>query len=94
MDTSCAPFSCGNFTAITYPFWSVNTQPKYCGHPEFRLDRQNGSLTMEIKSQKFHIIYLNQTSKILRIVRIYLFGYKSLAMHSCPKKYINVNIDL
>jgi hypothetical protein len=49
---------------------------------------------MEIKSHKFHILYLNQTSEVLRIVRINLLGYKSLAMHFCPKKYINVNIDL
>jgi hypothetical protein len=93
MDTSCAPLSCGNFKPITYPFWSLNTQPNYCGHPLFKLDCQNGSLTMEIKSQKFHIIYLNQTSKILRIARIDLFGYTSLAQHSCPKKYIDVTID-
>ena len=91
---SCAPFSCGDFTNISYPFWSVNNQSSYCGHPNFKLDCEHGNLTIEIKSQKFHIIDINQTSQVLRIARLDLWSYHDDAIASCPKKYINVTLDL
>ncbi|KAK2397486.1 Protein kinase superfamily protein [Trifolium repens] len=91
---SCAPFSCGNFTNISYPFWSVNNQPSYCGHPNFMLDCQKNNLTIDIKSQKFHIIDINQTSQVLRIARLDLWSYNDTSIAPCPKKYINVTIDL
>ncbi|XP_024641571.1 LEAF RUST 10 DISEASE-RESISTANCEUS RECEPTOR-LIKE PROTEIN KINASE-like 2.8 isoform X2 [Medicago truncatula] len=90
---SCAPFSCGNFTNISYPFWSINNQQNYCGHPNFKLDCEHGNLTIEIKSQKFHIIDINQTSQVLRIARLDLWSYDSATIASCPKKYINVTLD-
>ncbi|CAJ2637060.1 unnamed protein product [Trifolium pratense] len=90
---SCAPFSCGNFTNISYPFWRVDKQPSYCGHPNFKLDCEN--LTIEIKSQKFRIIDINQTSQLLRIARMDLWSYDHDGIiASCPKKYINVTLDL
>ncbi|KEH26986.1 wall-associated receptor kinase carboxy-terminal protein [Medicago truncatula] len=91
---SCAPFSCGNFTNVSYPFWSVNNQPSYCGHPNFNLDCEHGNLTIEIKSQKFHIIDINQTSRLLRIARLDLWSNDAATIVSCPKKYIIVNLDL
>ncbi|XP_045792648.1 LEAF RUST 10 DISEASE-RESISTANCE LOCUS RECEPTOR-LIKE PROTEIN KINASE-like 2.1 isoform X2 [Trifolium pratense] len=94
MYASCAPFDCGNFSNISYPFWSFNIQPSYCGHPNFKLDCQHGNLTIDIKSQKFHILQINQTSQLLRIARDDLWGYDSNVVHSCPKQYIDVNLDL
>ncbi|CAJ2655471.1 unnamed protein product [Trifolium pratense] len=91
---SCAPFSCGKFTNISYPFWSINKQPSFCGHPNFNLACQHGNLTIEIKSQKFHIIDINQTSQLLRIARLDLWSINDDATinASCPK--INESLDL
>ncbi|KAK2451560.1 LEAF RUST 10 DISEASE-RESISTANCE LOCUS RECEPTOR-LIKE PROTEIN KINASE 2.4 [Trifolium repens] len=93
---SCAPFGCGNFTNISYPFWSFNNQPSYCGHPKFMLDCQKNNLTIDIKSQKFHIIDMNQTSQLLRIARLNLWSSNDndASIVPCPNKYINVTIDL
>ncbi|KAI5441694.1 hypothetical protein KIW84_010950 [Lathyrus oleraceus] len=93
MYTSCAPFRCGDFTNITYPFWNLNTQSSYCGHPEFMVDCQNGRLTMEMMSQKFYILHINQSSQVLRIARDDLWGFLPGDKLSCPKHYINVKID-
>jgi len=90
---SCAPFSCGKFTNISYPFQSINNQPSYCGHPNFNLDCEHGNLTIEIKSQKFHIIDINQTSQLLKLARLDLWSYDAAPIASCPKKYINVTLD-
>lgn len=90
---SCAPFRCGDFTNISYPFWSTNNHQNYCGHPNFGVDCEHGNLTIEIKSQKFHIIDINQTSQVLRIARLDLWSYDSATIASCPKKYINVILD-
>lgn len=51
-------------------------------------------MSIEIKSQKFHIIDINQTSQVLRIARLDLWSYDDDAIASCPKKYINVTLDL
>ncbi|CAL5186576.1 unnamed protein product [Lathyrus oleraceus] len=93
MYTSCEPFNCGNFVNITYPFWNYNTQPSYCGHPKFMLDCQDGSLTMEIKYQKFHILRIDQASQILRIAREDIWDFISGDIELCPKHYTNVDID-
>lgn len=86
--TACAPFSCGTFSDISYPFWSSN-QPDYCGHPKFKLDCQNDNLTIDIMSQKFHIIDINQTTQILKIARLDLW-----VDPSCPKElYTNLSLD-
>jgi len=92
MYTSSAPFSCSNFTSITYPIWILNSQPNYCGHPQFKLDCQNDSLTLEIKTQKFHILEINQKSQILTIVKEDLYAASSTS--SCPFQYTYVNMDL
>ncbi|XP_058722445.1 LEAF RUST 10 DISEASE-RESISTANCE LOCUS RECEPTOR-LIKE PROTEIN KINASE-like 1.2 isoform X2 [Vicia villosa] len=93
MYNSCAPFNCGNFLNISYPFWNLNTQPNYCGRPEFTLDCQNGLLTMEILSQKFRILDINQSSQVLRIARDDLWSFVPGKEFPCPKHYINVEID-
>lgn len=90
--TYCAPFSCGNLTNISYPFWNINNQPSYCGHPNFTLHCQHNNLTIEINSQKFHIIDINQTSQILKIAKLDLWSYDATTTYSCPKQY-NINLD-
>ncbi|KAJ1405744.1 Wall-associated receptor kinase, galacturonan-binding domain [Sesbania bispinosa] len=87
---ACAPFRCGNFSDISYPFWSRN-QPDYCGDPKFKLDCQQGNVTTNIKSQKFHIVDINEKSQILKIARLDLLGLGESG--PCPEK-INVSLDL
>lgn len=89
---TCAPFSCGNFTNIRYPFWNLRTQPDFCGHPKFKLDCRGGTLTLEVKSQRFIILQINQTSRLLRIARTDL--YDALTINSCPLQYSDVEVDL
>ncbi|XP_058723176.1 LEAF RUST 10 DISEASE-RESISTANCE LOCUS RECEPTOR-LIKE PROTEIN KINASE-like 1.2 isoform X2 [Vicia villosa] len=93
IDKSCTPFNCGNFINVTYPFWNFNTQPSYCGHPGFKLYCQNGHLTIEIKSQEFRILHLNQTSQLLRISREDFYDLDANHKRYCPKDYINVDVD-
>ncbi|RDX75589.1 LEAF RUST 10 DISEASE-RESISTANCE LOCUS RECEPTOR-LIKE PROTEIN KINASE-like 2.7, partial [Mucuna pruriens] len=84
--TACEPFICGNFSNISYPFWSVD-QRDYCGHPMFKLDCQQDNVTIDIMSQKFHVIDLNQSSKVLKIARLDLWA------DPCTNEYVNVNLD-
>ncbi|XP_058722462.1 LEAF RUST 10 DISEASE-RESISTANCE LOCUS RECEPTOR-LIKE PROTEIN KINASE-like 1.2 isoform X1 [Vicia villosa] len=89
----CAPFTCGSFTKITYPFWNVNNQPNYCGHPNFTLDCQQNNLTIDINSQQFHIIDINQASQLLKIARLDLWSYDAANVPSCPDTNVNLNSD-
>lgn len=91
--SSCKPFSCGTFTNLRYPFWNVNTQPSYCGHPEFKLECQKGHLIIEINSQKFYILSINQSSQLLRISREDFYDIDPNHKKYCPKDYINVDVD-
>ncbi|KAL5079568.1 hypothetical protein RYX36_007989 [Vicia faba] len=90
---SCAPFTCGNFTNITYPFWNINDQQSYCGHPNFTLDCQKNNLTIDINSQKFHIIDMNQTSQLLKIARLDFWSYDAANVTSCPNTNVSLNLD-
>ncbi|CAL0322239.1 unnamed protein product [Lupinus luteus] len=85
--SACAPFSCGNLSDISYPFWNTN-QPDYCGHPKFKVDCQQDNLTIDIMSQKFDIIGINQTTQIMKIARLDLW-----VDLSCSKDYTTFNLD-
>ncbi|XP_057447012.1 LEAF RUST 10 DISEASE-RESISTANCE LOCUS RECEPTOR-LIKE PROTEIN KINASE-like 2.1 isoform X3 [Lotus japonicus] len=87
--TACAPFSCGNFSNISYPFWSSN-QPSSCGNPNFKLDCKQGNATIEIKSQKFPVLNISQNSLTLKIATLDSLGLNG----ACPKHYANVSLGL
>ncbi|MED6212526.1 hypothetical protein PIB30_084262 [Stylosanthes scabra] len=84
--TACAPFTCGNFSNISYPFWNGN-QPDYCGHPRFKLDCQQDQVTINIKSQKFDVIDIDQNGKSLKIARFDLYS------DPCSRDNTNVSLD-
>jgi len=84
--TTCEPFSCGKLNNISYPFWSKDQQ-EYCGHPKFKLDCQQGNVTIDIMSQTFQVIDINQTSKVLKIARLDLWA------DPCTNDYVNVKLD-
>ncbi|XP_058784330.1 LEAF RUST 10 DISEASE-RESISTANCE LOCUS RECEPTOR-LIKE PROTEIN KINASE-like 1.3 [Vicia villosa] len=48
---------------------------------------------MEMMSQKFYILHINQSSQVLRIARDDLWGFLPGNAFSCPKHYTNVEID-
>ncbi|XP_014512738.1 LEAF RUST 10 DISEASE-RESISTANCE LOCUS RECEPTOR-LIKE PROTEIN KINASE-like 1.2 isoform X1 [Vigna radiata var. radiata] len=83
---ACEPFSCGKLTNISYPFWSKD-QPGYCGHPKFKLDCQQDNVTIDIMSQTFQVIDMNQTSKVLTIARL------DLLANPCINDHVNVKLD-
>ncbi|CAJ1951973.1 unnamed protein product [Sphenostylis stenocarpa] len=84
--TACEPFSCGKFNNIRYPFWSKDQQD-YCGHPKFMLDCQQDNVTIDIMSQTFQVIDMDQISKVLKIARLDLWT------NPCTNDYVNVKLD-
>ncbi|KAL9324474.1 hypothetical protein ACSQ67_009331 [Phaseolus vulgaris] len=84
--TACEPFSCGKFNDISYPFWSKDQQ-EYCGHPKFKLDCQQDNVTIDIMSQTFQVIDMDQASKVLEIARLDLWA------DPCTNDYVNVKLD-
>ncbi|CAL5186602.1 unnamed protein product [Lathyrus oleraceus] len=70
----------------------MNSQPNYCGHPNFTLDCQKNNLTIDINSQKFHIIDMNQTTQLLKIARLDLWNYDAANVPSCPDTNVKLNL--
>ncbi|KHN20765.1 Putative serine/threonine-protein kinase [Glycine soja] len=85
--SACEPFSCGQINNISYPFWNSDQQPSYCGHPKFKLDCQQDSVTIGMVSQRFHVIEIDQTSKVLKIARLDLWN------DPCTDEYSDVKLD-
>ena len=84
--SACEPFSCGEID-IRYPFWSSDHQQSYCGHPKFKLDCQQDNVTIDMMSQRFHVIDIDQTSKVLKMARLDLWD------DPCTDEYSNVKLD-
>ncbi|KAL6311355.1 hypothetical protein AAG906_014075 [Vitis piasezkii] len=61
-------FECGRLRDIGYPFWGKG-RPSYCGHPKFELHCERGEPTIEIKSQKYHVLDIHHETQILKIAR-------------------------
>ncbi|KAL2605735.1 hypothetical protein GLYMA_09G181600v4 [Glycine max] len=85
--SACEPFSCGEIDNIRYPFWSSDHQQSYCGHPKFKLDCQQDNVTIDMMSQRFHVIDIDQTSKVLKMARLDLWD------DPCTNEYSNVKLD-
>ncbi|KAL1363653.1 LEAF RUST 10 DISEASE-RESISTANCEUS RECEPTOR-LIKE PROTEIN KINASE-like 2.4 [Arachis hypogaea] len=63
------PFSCGTrITNASYPFWGGN-RPQFCGTNGFKLTCTNNTTSLQIASQKFHVLAINQTQSTMRLVR-------------------------
>eukprot|EP00257_Ricinus_communis_P026733 XP_025014147.1 LEAF RUST 10 DISEASE-RESISTANCE LOCUS RECEPTOR-LIKE PROTEIN KINASE-like 1.2 isoform X1 [Ricinus communis] len=85
--SNCTPFSCGNMSSISYPFWG-NGQPDYCGLPGFRIDCEEGISILDIMSLKYHVIDIDPESQILRIARADLLD------KICPVQYLNTDLNI
>ncbi|OVA04959.1 hypothetical protein BVC80_1211g19 [Macleaya cordata] len=63
-------FTCGDLIKnISYPFWG-NLRPPYCGMPGYKLDCLDGGITeIEIVSEKYRVLGIDQGNKIMTITR-------------------------
>ncbi|KAJ4713429.1 Leaf rust 10 disease-resistance locus receptor-like protein kinase [Melia azedarach] len=86
-DECSKSFRCGSFTNIGYPFWT-NGQSEYCGHPAFKLDCEGDNVTIDITSQKYHVLNVSYEYQILKIART---DYRSSI---CPKSFVNITFNV
>ncbi|CAI0450719.1 unnamed protein product [Linum tenue] len=64
------PFNCGTKTNLSYPFWSLGSRPRECGHPDFELlscEDINQHPVLKSGSLLLRLIALNQSSKTLTV---------------------------
>lgn len=62
-------FTCGTNTNVSFPFWGKN-RPNICGKNEFKLTcMDNKNTSIQIGSQKFNVLNINQTASTMKIVR-------------------------
>ncbi|KAF8376703.1 hypothetical protein HHK36_031620 [Tetracentron sinense] len=85
--TNCTrTFDCGNIQNIGYPFWGRN-RPEYCGLPEFELRCEDGSPEMEIMSQQYHVLGINQIQEVLTLARMDFWN------DTCPLQFANTTLN-
>lgn len=88
--TPCEPFICGNVSKenLTYPYWN-GKQSAECGHPAYKLNCDEDPVTLDMNSEKFVVLEINQETGILKIVPIHIFEFNG----TCPKEYKNASLD-
>ncbi|XP_023754644.1 LEAF RUST 10 DISEASE-RESISTANCE LOCUS RECEPTOR-LIKE PROTEIN KINASE-like 1.4 [Lactuca sativa] len=85
---NCAEsFTCGNISNIRYPFLK-HQDPIYCGYPGFELDcNGKNAPTIDINNMTYHVLSIDQTSNILKIVR------EDVKESICPHDFVNTTIN-
>ncbi|KAG6720377.1 hypothetical protein I3842_03G058200 [Carya illinoinensis] len=61
-------FNCGKIANVGYPFWG-DARPDSCGHPDLKLNCAKDITTIEIKGLTYRVLAVNESTKILKIVR-------------------------
>ncbi|KAK6927924.1 Wall-associated receptor kinase, galacturonan-binding domain [Dillenia turbinata] len=79
-------FQCGNIANIGYPFWGQN-RPEYCGHPKFLLNCSGQTPEINILSQQFRVMGINNMTYTLNLTRSDYWGTY------CPNDYENTTMD-
>ncbi|KAI4350941.1 hypothetical protein L6164_005343 [Bauhinia variegata] len=75
-------YNCGSLINISYPFWGEN-RPRYCGSSdmlELSCD-QNHSTTIQVGSETFTVMWIDQSTHTMRMVR------RNLVPSSCPSNF-------
>ncbi|XP_024980445.1 LEAF RUST 10 DISEASE-RESISTANCE LOCUS RECEPTOR-LIKE PROTEIN KINASE-like 1.3 [Cynara cardunculus var. scolymus] len=86
-DTCTASFTCKTLSGIQYPF-SRREDPIPCGYPGFVLDcNGSNSPTIDINNMTYHVLSIDQSSQILKIVR------EDVMESICPHDFVNTTID-
>lgn len=74
---------CGDLPGVSYPFWGVN-RARYCGlSPEFQITCNKSSPIMMIRHQRFRVLRVNNTSRVLTVAR------STYLNHLCPQNLRN-----
>ena len=81
-----APFNCGNFLNLNYPFWASD-RPNYCGHPSFQLNCSNNVPQINITTMNYRVLEINDSSQTLKVART---DYLDTI---CPAAIVNTTID-
>lgn len=86
--TCSKSFSCGTLiTNVSYPFWGGN-RPQFCGGHGFKLTcMHNQNTSIQVGSQKFNVININQTASTMRVVRT------DLVYDSCSSNFTNTSLS-
>ncbi|ESW32389.1 hypothetical protein PHAVU_002G318300 [Phaseolus vulgaris] len=85
--TCSQSFSCGTLTNISYPFWGGN-RPQFCGRNGFKLTCMHDQNTsLQVGSQNFHVLHINQTASTMRMVRT------DLVYDSCSSNFTNTSLS-
>ncbi|XP_061344938.1 LEAF RUST 10 DISEASE-RESISTANCE LOCUS RECEPTOR-LIKE PROTEIN KINASE-like 2.4 [Gastrolobium bilobum] len=80
-------FSCGTLTDLSYPFWGGN-RPHFCGSDGFKLTcMDNQTTSVQVGSQKFNVLNINQTASTMRMVRT------DLVYDSCSSNFTNTSLS-
>ncbi|KAA8529116.1 hypothetical protein F0562_034085 [Nyssa sinensis] len=79
-------FECGSVKNITYPFWGEGRN-KDCGLPEFKLECRDDYPVMEIMSEDYRVLSIDQKSCTMNVVRMDFLD------DACPDKFVNITID-
>ncbi|KAK7320046.1 hypothetical protein RJT34_04776 [Clitoria ternatea] len=82
-------FSCGTLTNVSYPFWGGNI-PQICGKSNigFKLTcMHDRNTSIQIGSQKFNVLSINQTASTMRIVRT------DLVYDHCSSNFTNTSLS-
>lgn len=81
-------FTCGTLTNVSFPFWGTN-RPNFCGNNEFKLTcmHSQNTTSIQIGSQKFNILNINQTSSTMKMVRT------DLVYDFCSSNFTNTSLN-
>lgn len=79
-------FTCGTDTNVSFPFWGKN-RPNFCGKNEFKLTcMHNENTSIQIGSQRFNVLNINQNVSTMRIVRT------DLVNDICSSNFTNTSL--
>ncbi|GMQ11404.1 hypothetical protein CsSME_00054057 [Camellia sinensis var. sinensis] len=80
-------YNCGQLKRIGYPFWGED-RPPFCGVQGFELTCYgNGSTTVVIQNQTFHVLHINQSAHNMTIARADLWD------NLCPVELRNTTLN-
>ncbi|KAK6925281.1 Wall-associated receptor kinase, C-terminal [Dillenia turbinata] len=85
---ACMLQNCGKGPDISYPFWILNRQSPYCGHPNYVIVCNNSYPIITINGDDYlvkNIFYLNNS---IRLVNTAFVGH-----NACPLPMYNISFD-
>lgn len=82
----CAPRNYGDVMNVSFPFYvSGGFQTSFCGYPGFRLDCNNGSLTIQISGNNYLVTSIDNYSGSMRL--------RNSPVTTCPLAITHLTLD-